>query len=85
MPSKVTLTITEAPGRNLVVQVESEPPLPLRDGNLDWERADSPQTAAVLAATYIESISPEAPGETITAENALDAARKVNARFGLDA
>jgi hypothetical protein len=83
MASKVTLTITEAPGRNLIVQVESEPPLPLKDGHLDWDRADSPQTAAVLAATYIESISPGPDQPVITAEDALDAARKVNARFGL--
>lgn len=81
MASKVTLTITEAPGRNLVVQIESDPPLPLAGEGLDWERADSPQTAAVLAANFIAEISPE-PGGVITAETGEEAARKVRERFG---
>lgn len=83
MASKVTMTVTEAPGRNLVVTIESEPPMPIRDGGLDWERADSPQTAAVLAANFIENISPRQGGPTITAEDADDAARQVKERFGL--
>lgn len=82
MPSKVTLTITEAPGRNLVVTMESDPPLPLKDGGLDWERADSPQTAAMLAAAFLEEVSPEGPGGRITAESGEEAARKVRERFG---
>ena len=80
--SKVTLTITEQPPGNLVVTIESDPPLPLAGGDLDWQAADSPQTAAVLASRFIGELG-SGPTSQITAQDSDEAARKVRQAHGL--
>jgi hypothetical protein len=80
--SYVTLRIKEAPGRTLVVEIDSHPPLPLDGGSLDFEAADRPQVAAFLAAQFIGALG-EGTTETLTAESYEQAAARVKGRLGL--
>lgn len=71
MSNTATVQILDDGSRNLVVKVESRPPLPLKNGRADLARCNRAQVAALYAATMIGEAGEDGIRKVVTMSPAV--------------